>query len=169
MEVSDDLYLHAIKEGYAYRDKKSLEKRTGRKRAKFKLADKPISPLETYSFLIINSSDSACIKALTLCVKRRDWEKRDPKYLHRLNNKRSFIDINKCEVLTKEILLKKIKDRKNKFPYIAKLCDAKYEELKKLPEKLEDRRYQEKLSQETREIIGVALDVPDKLKQKLGL
>ncbi|MBC8358347.1 MAG: hypothetical protein H8E54_05300 [Candidatus Aminicenantes bacterium] len=169
MEIPDDLYLNAIKESHAYRDKKSLEKSRRRRRPKFKLAGKPLSVLETYSFFLIHSEIYACIRALTLCVKRSDWEKRDPKYLFFLNNKQSFIDINKCEILTKEILLKKIKDKRNKFPYIAKLCNTKYEELKKLAEKLAKIQYQKRISKETKRIIGAAFDVSDELKQKLGL
>lgn len=169
MEISDEFYLRLIKERHAFQDKKSKEKATRNKKRKFKLACKPISMLETYSFLLIHSSNSACIKDLTLCVKRNDWEKRNPRHLHRLQNAQSFIDINKCETLTKQTLLKKIKDKKNRFSYIAKLCDVKYEELKKLTIKLEQKKYLDRLSPQTKEIIGVALDVPEKIKQKLGI
>lgn len=169
MEVPDEFYLYSIKESNAYQDKKSIEKATRKKGRKFKLACKPLLILETYSFLLIHSNDSACIKDLTLCVRRGDWEKRNPKHLHRLQYARSFIDINKCEVLTKEILLKKIKDRKNKFDYIAKLCNTKYRELKDLAIKLEHKKYIDRLSSEAKKILGPALDIPDKIKQKWGI
>ncbi len=169
MELDDDFYLRSIKECHAYQDEKSIERTTGRRGRKFKLACKPISTLETYSFLLIHSSISACIKDLTLCVKRGDWKKRNPRHLLRLQNTESFIDINKCEVLTKNVLLRKIKDRENRFHYIAKLCDTRYGELKILATKIEDKYYLDKLSPEAKSTLGVALEVPERIRQKWGI
>jgi len=169
MDIPDEFYLNSIKESHAYQDIKSIEKATRIEKRKFKLACKPILILEIYSFLLIHSSDSACIKDLTLCVKRSDWEKRNPKYLYRLQKAESFIDINKCEAITKEILLKKIKDKKNKFAYIAKLSDAKYDELKNIAMKLENKKYSDRLSPEAKEIIGHAFDLPEQIIEKWGI
>ena len=142
-----------------YSIKKNLEK------PKYKLAGKPIIPLNIFSFLLIHSSDSACKKDLTLCVIRSDWEKRNRKYLYRLNKRQSFIDITDFETLERDELLSK----KGNFPYIAQLRNEKYVELKNLANRLAERRFRDRVSKETIGIIGPGLGIPDPLKKKLDI
>jgi len=116
-----------IKEQHAYFDFKSYEEYIKKVRRKYKLTAKTIKLEQNfYPFFILTTRSQACQEALTVCIERDHWEQRKPGHLERT----SYLDIKKIETLTEEEIILKIKDSKNGFPLVAKLCDKKYQEIK---------------------------------------
>jgi len=165
MKISNNFYLNSIKKKNAYNDKKSVDPNTKKLKKKYKLAGNPIEDFKIYSFFILNSRDDACIEDLTLCIKREDWEERNKKDL---KNEESFIDISKCETLSKEDLIQKIKDKRNKFEWAAKLKNRKYRELTNLLPKLKKRHLRLRVMPQTIFYLNIALEA-EQVKRKLGL
>lgn len=158
MELPTQLLLLKIEEANLYLDKQSLEKTTNKRKPKYKLARSKI--LEQYLFHILTKRKSACIKSLTLKIKRDDWHNIvDNNYL---KEDLSYCDVTKYALHDKALLLEKIKDPLNGFPFIAKLSLAKYEKLLKLCEKV---KHVPKVSDAAKEIINLSLKLDEKLKQ----
>lgn len=132
MDLPDQIFLNQIKPKNLYFDKKSKESTTNEIKPKYKLAGNCI--LEQYYFNILTTDLDACKKAVTLCIKQNDWENKiKGPYLR---ESASYCDLTKYELLDKSILITKIRDKTNGFPYIAKLCGAKYKELQKLQKQM---------------------------------
>ena len=156
--LPDELLLARIVKSHLYKDKRSLEKTTKRIRPKYKLARGII--LEKYLFNLLTRTESACNRRLTLIIGKEDWENVTKEYPKK---ECSYCDITKCDILERDELLKKMRDKKNRFPYVAKLCDTKCKELENLWKK--GRRYP--LSKPVREIIESPLSdfVDEKLRE----
>ena len=163
MTPSDILLLNKISQKNLYYDKRSKELTTNIVKPKYKLAGNSI--LDEYFFNILTTTLSACKAEFTLIIEQTDWEnKRNGRYL---NEPVSYCDLTKYELLNKLTLLKKMKDRHNKFRHVAKLSDAKYEQLQNLQSKFASCLY---ISSETKNMIDRGIsDALDKIASKLGL
>jgi hypothetical protein len=166
INLPDDVLLGKIETQKAYYDYKSLEKFTGKIGRKYKLAGKIFSlppVLTLYPFFVLTTNKEACQKELTVCVQVSDWEDRQVGHLER----ESFMDIKKVDTLDKDEILSKLNDSENGFPYVARLSDNKFNELKGKQENLHKAR---RVSEEDLAIIQYALaeaDVPEKILNKL--
>jgi len=164
-DLSDEELLCKITSRSAYRDEKSIENRkpTPPPKPKFKLAGGEID--EQYLFYVLTTTGGACRERVTLIINPEHWEERIAgPYLQEV----SYCDLRKHELLTKEDILEKSKDKENGFKYIAKLCDLKCRELRKVHIKL---RKDPTVSQEIKEIVGISLSdiIPDKIMEELGI
>ena len=65
-------------------------------------------------------------------------------------NQSSYCDLTKCEVLSKTQLIIKMRDRENGFPYIAKLCENRFQQLQTLRNEIASCLY---ISPETKSLI----------------
>ena len=164
MELPDTILLNKITKQHIYCDKKSKEQSTNKIKPKYKLAGNFL--LDECFFHVLTTRKGACKELCTLPLCLFGWE--DVVFVFKSKLKDvCYCDLTKFEIMKCVILLKKMKDRKNGFPYVAKLSDQKYKELIKL------KKYLYKLPQttkETREIIkkGIAPSY-DPLLSKLGL
>lgn len=132
MDIADKLLSLRIIKQHLYFDKKSLEEWTNTVKPKYKLAGNEI--LSQYFFNILTKDSSTCKTKCTLMIEQKDWENQvSGPYL---TEKQSFCDLSKFEILGKKELVQKIRDGNNGFPYIARLRDAKYEELQSLKESI---------------------------------
>jgi len=164
MDLPDEVLLTKVQTGNAHYDKRSIEESTGRIGAKYKLAGNIIKLLDIYIFFILTKRESACKGRFTLRVYKKNWEKRSP--LH-LNRKYSYIDLTKNEVLEKDQILSKIKDKKNRFACVAKLCEEKYEELQNICRKMKSVPI---ISREVEDIIELGLlEITNERLRKLDL
>ena len=163
MVSSDEVYLSKIVKRSLYCDKESKELITLKKKPKYKLAGNPI--LEKYFFHVLTTTKDACKKAVTLIINREDWEERAiDQYLPK---ETGYCDLRKYEIMDRSELLGKMKDKKNGFPYVAKLCIAKYDKLQKLKEKM---KYNTLIPNEIKRIVMDGLsDRVDEIALKLGL
>jgi hypothetical protein len=163
VDLPNSLHLSKITKKHLYFDKKSKESTTEKINKKYKLAGNSV--LGQYFFNILTKSLAACKPGLTLCIKRTDWENKiKGPYL---TKPASYCDLTKYEWLDESVLLKKIKDRQNGFPCIAKLCEAKYKELQKLRKRMGKYPH---ITKETRNIVKRGLtDNIDNLIIKLDL
>ena len=162
MDLPDELLLSKITKRSAFYDTKSLEKLTSTIKPKYKLASNPI--LEKYFFHILTTNLEACKKKLTIKINQDDWEdKINGQYLQG----HSYCDLTKYDLLDKDELLAKMRDKGNGFIYIAKLCSPKYDKLQKLQIKM---KYHFDISEQTRRIVAAGLaDNVDEIAIKLGL
>jgi hypothetical protein len=160
MDLPPKLLLSVIIPRNAYLDKKSKEQSTGETNPKYKLAGNAI--LDHFFFNILTKRKSACIGRLTLCIENQDWEDKAKGSL--LGRVQSYCDLTKYELLSKNDLIQKMKDRLNGFPYAAKLSKTKCGELDQLQERLQE---DFAIPQDKKNIInsGVALIVKDVLKK----
>lgn len=129
MEMPDTLILSRIKKRNLYADEKSKESSTRKEKRKYKLAGNVI--LDNYFFNILTTNLDACKKPLTLLIRNEHWEEKvagpiDNPYLR---EDVSYCDLTKYEILGRHDLVEKIKDKGNKFSYVAKLCIMKCNEL----------------------------------------
>lgn len=131
--VSDAILLRKIEIKNVFFDKKSQEKSTGKIKSKYKLSGNYLKPLDIYTFFVITSCKETCNKHSTIEVKQKHWVDKRVGYLDR---DKSYIDIRKIEPLTKKEIIFKIKDNKNRFKWVARLCDEKFNELKEKSSKL---------------------------------
>jgi hypothetical protein len=132
MDLPDGLVLKKIQTQNAYYDRKSKEKFTNIIKPKYKLAGNIL--LEIYTFFVLTTEEQACQKFLTLKIMRDDWEDRNPNYL---KASCSYLDIKKVEVLNKNEILQKCRDKQNGFPCVAKLCDKQFKQLRELRAKIQ--------------------------------
>lgn len=153
MFLPDFILLRKIKVQHVYCDRKSLENFTGITKTKYKLAGNVITSLKIYTFFVATTNELACQRALTVQIQNTDWEQAVPGHLQ---SPISYIDITKVTPITEQELLNKIKDKTNGFPWIAKLCDTKFQELKALRNKAHTSRHT--LPLEKTALVRVALD-----------
>jgi len=163
LELPDDVLLSKFTKSCLYCDEKSEEKTTRKIKPKYKLAGSII--LEHYFFHVLTRTLDACKRSYTLTINQEDWEaKITGPYLQ---EKTSYCDVSKPDLIYKLNLLTKIKDRANGFIYIARLCSAKYEELLKLNEKMQK---DPDITEETKAIVNSGLsDKIDEIVLRLGL
>jgi hypothetical protein len=167
MELPVALLLDRIKTRNIHCDEKSEEKLTGVTKRKYKLAGNILPPINIYNFFVLTSNKDTCQNYLTLEVKNEEWENKDTKYLKAGS---SYIDIKRVEPLTKEDLLKKIKDPFNRFYPVAILPENKFHDLKILLNRLPTSH--SFISDETKTVIVQALEETntiDSTLKKLGL
>lgn len=163
MKLTDQLLLQKIIEANLYQDKLSLEKHTSIQKPKYKLARKKI--LEDFLFHYLTTTKNACKKTSTITIKKQDWE--DIASDEYLWADCSYCDISKYDLINEEELLKKIKDKNNGFPYVARMPIYKYKKLLKLCKKI---KYILSISNETKEIIESSLhDIADEKLRQIGL
>lgn len=163
MDFPDELLLGRIRQRNLYCDRQSREKLTDTVKPKLKLASRPV--LDEYFFHVLTSQKGSCKARCTLFVRREEWtEVADVYYL---GKPLSCCDITKFELIGKTELLYKMKDRKNGFPYVARMSPAKYGQLKKLAKKAVRMR---DLGREDVAVVKEALaDHIDEIKDKLRL
>lgn len=157
-----------IKTQHAYADFKAFEEFTKKTKKKYRLAGNIIdlSPLIFFPFFFLTKRETACQPALTVCVKQTDWENKHSKHL---NRKCSFIDIKKVEPLSPEVILEKMKDPENGFPFVGRLSDKKFKELRDKLNNLDQARH---LPEKQSALIQCALaeaDISRKILEKLSL
>jgi len=158
LKLPSKLLLLKIEESHLYLDKQSLEKTTNRIKPKYKLARSKL--LEHYLFHLLTKRKSACIKSLTLKLKRDDWQDIvDKDYLR---EELSYCDVTKYALHDDSTLLVKINDPQNGFPFVAKLTQFKYERLLKICERV---KHVPKVSDEAKEVIESSIIIDEKLKQ----
>ena len=165
---SDDVIFQSIETQSAYRDEKSLEITTKIVKRKYKLAGNIIDlpPLKFYPFFILTTEKTACRSALTVQIRKSDWENKDSRYL---NEEYSYADINKVEPLSKESIIQKRRDPQNRFLFVGKLSDEKFAELRSKRENLSKTR---PIPEKHSALIECALadaDIPHKVLEKLSL
>ncbi|MEO5499215.1 MAG: hypothetical protein ABIR46_01820 [Candidatus Saccharimonadales bacterium] len=137
---------------------------TGVLKKKYKLAARPFTELEIYPFFVMTSSLSACESRVTITVEERHWENR--KYI----SGTGYLDIKRIEPLSKEELLSKITDTRNRFKCIGRLKDSKYAELQSLRPLVGQTR--RALSSADQKLIADALSdasISDSIVESLGL
>jgi len=128
--LPNNILLQKIKKQHLYYDKKSKEPFTNKIKRKYKLAGNCL--LEHYFFHVLTRTKDACKKACTLTLRLKDWENRNKCFqLADIG----YCDLTKFDRIERVLLLKKIKDKDNGFPYVAKLSDFKYKELINLASK----------------------------------
>lgn len=160
---SDHFLLQKIIKQNLYCDKKSKDPFINNQEGpKYKLAGNCL--LEHYFFHVLTRRKGACKQLCTLTIQLQDWKNR-VQSLKMADI--GYCDLTKFDRIERTLLLKKIKDKENGFPYVAKLSDQKYKELIKL------KRYlykHPKISKETRDIIkkGISRSY-DPLLSKLGI
>lgn len=163
MDLPDGLLLSKIIKRSTFYDRKSFDKLTSKTKPKYKLASNPI--LEKFFFHVLTTTLKSCKKRLTVKIKKEDWE--DKIKGSYLQEDISYCDVTKYDLLEKSDLLEKMRDRKNGFIYVAKLCSAKYGKLQKLQGKM---KYHYDISKETIRIVAAGLaDNVDEIAEKLRL
>lgn len=153
----------------AYCDYKSVEQFTNKEGKKYKLLGNIINLpplLLLYPFFILTKRESSCQKDLRVCIRKSDWENREPSYL---TEERSYIDIKKMETLNKDKLFEKIKDSENGFPLVARLCDVRFGELKGKLSKLNRARSIQKRQSELIQCALADANIAKKILKKLLL
>jgi hypothetical protein len=128
MFLPDSFLIQKIKIQHAYCDRASKENSTGVVKTKYKLAGNLV-PLQIYTFFVATKNRFACKPGSFIEVKKQDWDQLSAGHLR---EPIGYLDINKIEPLTEQELLAKIKDKNNGFNCVAKLSDAKFQELKAL-------------------------------------
>lgn len=135
MNLPDDLLLGKIKKKHLYRDHKSKEVTTSKQKPKYKLAGNKNEILGNYFFTILTKESAACKRQLTVKIAQNDWEaKIDNEEYLRLEY--SYCDITKYEIIERDELLSKMRDKDNGFPYVARLCESKHKEMQKLRKRM---------------------------------
>ncbi len=163
MDLPANILLSKITPKHLYLDKKSKESSTDVTKRKYKLAGNQI--LDQYFFNILTRNSSACKTHFTLCIEPKDWENKvSGPYL---GNQNSYCDLTKFELLSKTVLVNKMRDKDNGFLFIAKLCQHKCKEFENLLPEVAKCLY---ISSETKGIIdrGIASAI-DGILSKLGL
>lgn len=164
MELPDEVLLNKVQTKNVHFDRKSIEEYTGREGRKYKLAGNIIKILGIYIFFILTTRESACKRRFTFRIYKKDWENKSLRYL---NGKCSYLDLTKNEVIEEEQLLNKIKNRKNRFTCVAKLCERKYKELQVLCKKTQKIP---SISKEAKDTIGLGLlEITEERLRSLGL
>lgn len=165
MDRYDKQSLSNIQKYFAYFDSKSLEKSTLKINGKYKLAGKPLQSLNLYPFFVLTKTKETCFSYLRLCIEKKDWINRKPKYLE---EDKSYTDLkNRVETLSAEELLKKIRDKENGFIVVAQLCKGKCTELQELMTRVFKSKKQ--ISKESKRILALTLESSDEILKKLGL
>ena len=140
MDLPNELHLSKISHRCLYCDKKSVEPGTGVIKKKYKLASVPgdivTHQLNVYRFFIGTSQKEACQKDLTLVVMPEHWEHIDILYESVLANTTGYYDLRRVEVMSKDELLLKLKEKPISFQYAAKLRTEHFDQLRSLSPKL---------------------------------
>jgi len=131
---SIDLMALRIKPSYAYCDYCSLEVSTGTVKKKYKLAGNYLPSLKLGTFFILTSKPASCGSYLSISIMQNEWAHID---VGHLTESCSYTSLNHFETHTSDEILRKIQDLRNTFPEVAKLADAKFEELKKLVNRIQ--------------------------------
>jgi hypothetical protein len=122
--------LSNIKQQNLYLDKLSVDPATDQPNPKYKLAGNSI--LDHYFFHILTTRKDACKLVCTLEICLSEWENKIPNHgLAPIG----YCDLRGIDLIRQKVLLSKIKNPYNGFPYIARLSNNKYQEFQKLIEK----------------------------------
>jgi len=168
MEIPDALILSRIKKRNLYADEGSKELSTQTTKRKYKLAGNVI--LDNYFFHVLTTNLDSCKKKLTISIRKEQWDEiiAGPIDNPYLQEDVSYCDLTKYELLELHKLIQKIKDERNKFSYVARLCLIKCNELQELCDgKMMALPY---ISDEAKGIIAMGmLDNADEILSRLGL
>ena len=118
-----ELLLKTIEKQNAYCCQKSIEKSTGVKKTKYKLAGNRF--YEVYIFFILSSKNYGN-KYTTLEIEEKDWENRKSKHL----DGNGYLNVKNIETLTEEEIVSKL--RSGSAYKVARLCNAKFIDLNDL-------------------------------------
>jgi hypothetical protein len=147
--IPDSVLLEKIQIQNAYSDNISIEAKTGKKQAKYKLAICKI--LDIFQFRRLTTNNKSCDKRFTIKIYQKDWENADYEYLYA---KFSFCDVTKPEFLNEKDILKKTRDMNNGFPFIGKLCNSCFKTILGLIEEIPlHRNMDEELIKNAEEVI----------------
>ena len=163
MDLPDKILLGKITLKHLYLDKKSKEPTTNIIKCKYKLAGNSLPDLGMYFFYILTSAMGK--KHFTLAIGQTDWENKIVGPY--LTEPTSYCDLRKYELLDPSTLIGKFRDKENGFPYIAKLCEMKYKELRKIQAKIGKHPL---ISRDTKSIINRGMsEAFDQIASKLGI
>lgn len=126
--LPDNILLQTIQKQHLYCDKKSKDPHTSKKKLKYKLAGNCL--LTLYFFHVLTTSKDACKKSCTVSLNVPDWEGVVSEFKSELRV--CYCDLTKFENIERVILLQKMKDANNGFPYVGKLCNHKYKKMQQL-------------------------------------
>lgn len=168
--MPDAALLMLINVQKVYFDTESIEKSTGVRKQKYKLAGNFFSPMGIYTFFDITSKKLSCWHKTTITVGQSHWEDKHPKHLRKPE---SYVDAKKVEVLTGKEIAQKMRDDNNGFAKVARLCDSKYIQLKNLSRNINTGGY---MSEKKKKIVEQSLsdvfnisEVNDNILDQLGL
>lgn len=148
--LPDNLLLQKVKKQHLYYDKKSKDPHLNNKKPKYKLAGNCL--LGHYFFHVLTTSKDACKKSCTIPLYIPDWENVVSEFKSKLEV--CYCDLTKYDNIERVVLLHKIKDTNNGFPYVGKLCDNKYKKLLNLKKNLNKHP---SVSDETKDIIDAGI------------
>ncbi len=133
LRLPGKLRLKTVEPQKIFCDEFSEEKITRVKKRKYKLAANCIlAKINVYTFFITTTNVFACSQH-RIEVRTHHLENKSPQYL---NEHSTYIDARDVEFLTEKELIGKMDDPRNLFLLVARLCDEKYEELKKLKDEV---------------------------------
>jgi hypothetical protein len=127
MELPDKFLLKKVRAQGVYCDRQSKEVATKIIKPKYKVAGNQL--LNIFTFFVATKNKGACQRGFTIEVQRKHWEQLQQGHL---SSPFGYIDITKLESFTDQEIISKMKDRRNGFPCVARLCDEKYQELRQL-------------------------------------
>ncbi len=165
MDLPDKILLTKITLKHLYLDKKSKEQTTNIIKPKYKLAGNSLPDIGMYFFYVLTKTSATGKAKFTLVIRQTDWENKIVGPY--LTEPASYCDLTKFELLGPSDLLGKFRDKENGFPYIAKLCEMKFQELRKIQTKIQKNSL---ISRDTKSIVvrGMSKAV-DQIASKLGI
>ncbi len=176
MQLSDfipaSLLLSRVQTQKVFCDRTSIDRHTHQRKTKYKVAGNILAPLKVYAFFVATSQRDACKKNSTVVVEPQHWENVVGTHLRAPF---TYLDVRKVEPLSDQELAQKMRDPANRFSCVARLCDAKYQELKGLRSSVHTHHAYLPVDQIV--LIKAALDdvfvdtskISDDILQKLGL
>lgn len=157
------IIINRIKKADIHFDLKSFEENTKEINKKYKIYSTRY--LTSFIFFLFMTDKMACASKFRLCVASEDILNRKHGYLE---NKFSYVDASKPDILTEDKIIEKINDPQNRFKYIGKLKNKKFKHLIYLLKT--SQYYSSSFSRQRIEIIDNALNCIAKEKmEKLGL
>lgn len=148
-----------VKSQNVYCDWKSLEKSTNILKKKYKIAGNTFPDVCT--FFILCGDNNACNARTTVTINQADFLNRNTIFL---TGSCSYLDVLKVEFLSVQEILLKRKDEENRFPFVARLSDKKYLEVKETRKKVK-RGYD--FVDKKANIVDIALESLDTATEKL--
>jgi hypothetical protein len=115
-----DIAINRIKKADVHFDRKSYEQNTRRTNPKYKLFS--LRLLNSFMFFLFMSDKASCSVKFRVCVYQNDFISKKTGHLE---NKFSYIDASKPDILSKNQIVQKINDPKNRFENIGKMKNRK--------------------------------------------
>ncbi len=111
----------------AFMDWQSKEDSTQKVKGKYKLLFKRHKVLGVYLFFTLTSDHSSCVQERRVDILYNDWESRIGSHL---DAKCSYLDVQKCNVLTESEVLEKAKRPSIGMELVGKVTQLKFSEIK---------------------------------------